>query len=210
MQHRTLTVKGTAEVSASPDWVSIGFDVTSRNYEYARCMEQLAHRTESLRNELEALGLPRESLKTSDFRIDTQFEWNKQTRVFKGYEASHRMSVGFAWDKDYLNKVLAALGKTESEASFNISFTVKDPEPLRHQALAGAVKNAREKAELLANAAGVSLGEIVTIDYSWAELYVQSRLHLDMAAASPAPSYDIQPDDVDVSDSVTVVWSIAG
>lgn len=51
------------------------------------------------------------------------------------------------------------LSQTKSHASFRLSFTIADPEPLRQQALAEAVKNAAQKANLLADAAGVKLGE---------------------------------------------------
>jgi uncharacterized protein YggE len=51
------------------------------------------------------------------------------------------------------------LGQTKSHASFRITFTIAEPEPLRQQALAEAVKNDAQKANLLAEAAGVKLGE---------------------------------------------------
>ncbi len=69
------------------------------------------------------------------------------------------MKVQFPFDKDYLKKIMQRLSQTKSHASFRLSFTIADPEPLRQQALAEAVKNAAQKANLLADAAGVKLGE---------------------------------------------------
>ena len=83
--------------------------------------------------------------------------------------------------------------------------------------LANAVTDAKAKAEVLSKASGVSLGEIITIDYSWAEIDFVSRpmdkLTLEECCiknCEPGEAYDIDinPDDIDVTDNVTVVWGI--
>ena len=69
---------------------------------------------------------------------------------------------------------------------------------------------------MLSGAAGLKLGAIQSMDYSWGEInmeiYPMSR-ELDVVdcLASPAGSYDldIEPDDIEVKDTVTVVWEIA-
>lgn len=80
--------------------------------------------------------------------------------------------------------------------------------------LQSACANAKAKAEILTKASGVTLGELVSIDYNWGELHLYSptRYEMDeacMMRASAAPTaMDIEPDDIDVSDSVTFVWEI--
>lgn len=211
MGDRNIKVRGSARVSAAPDWVVIFFDIESRQYSYFECMTELNLRTAHLRSELQKVGLEKESLKTTQFKITTNFERTKDKNVFRGYRAKHDLNVEFPFDKEYLNRVLNVLGRTESETSFRVLFKVKDPEPFRQQALAEAVKNCRQKAEVLADAAGVKLGELQHIDYSWSELRFEHRMDIcrsDYLLSSPAPAYDIEPEDVDISDSVTVIWSI--
>ncbi len=209
MNKRTITVRGSARVSAAPDWVVISFTVNSEHYDYGQCMEQMAVQTENLQKDLAAVGLERDSLKTVHFDIDTHFEKVNDRYVFRGYKAVHRLKVEFAFKKDFLNKVLRALSRTQSQASFSVSFEIKDPEPLRHKAIAEAVKNAKIKAQVLAEAAGVMVGELVHIDYSWSEIRFQSSLKYEMVTESmPSPGYDFTPQDVNVSESVTVIWAI--
>ncbi len=209
MNKRTITVRGSARVSAAPDWVVISFTVNSEHYDYGQCMEQMAVQTENLQKDLAAVGLERDSLKTVHFDIDTHFERVNDRYVFRGYKAVHRLKVEFAFKKDFLNKVLRALSRTQSQASFSVSFEIKDPEPLRHKAIAEAVKNAKIKAQVLAEAAGVMVGELVHIDYSWSEIRFQSSLKYEMVTESmPSPGYDFTPQDVNVSESVTVIWAI--
>ena len=67
----------------------------------------------------------------------------------------------------------------------------------------------------MTEAAGVTLGDIITIDYSWGEItFLSEPMHKCMSLAEecymPSGSYDIdiEPDDIDVTDTVTVVWKI--
>ena len=69
---------------------------------------------------------------------------------------------------------------------------------------------------VLTQAAGVALKDIQTIDYSWGEIDFEYRpMNVDVlmeCCATPmaAKSYDpdIEPDDINVYDTVTVVWEI--
>ena len=70
---------------------------------------------------------------------------------------------------------------------------------------------------MLTAAGGVTLKEIQSIDYSWGEIDFEYRpmdgavlAERCLAAPMAAKSYDldIEPDDIEVSDTVTVVWEI--
>lgn len=115
----------------------------------------------------------------------------------------------FPFTPEYLNQVLNVLSYTETQTSFKISFRISDPEPLRQQALANAIKNCKEKAEILTQAAGVSLEEIISINYSWDEVYIRPARELcEVESLASEAAYDITPEDIDISDTVTITWSI--
>ena len=71
------------------------------------------------------------------------------------------------------------------------------------------------KADILAKSAGVNLGEILRIDYSWSEHHFYSNTDMKVAEdmlylSEAAPmAVDIEPEDINVSDTATVVWAIA-
>jgi uncharacterized protein YggE len=208
-ESRLMSVKGTAKVTGAPDWVVIILNIESESYNYEECTRILAERTEQLKRELLSVGIEQKSLKTFHFDINTSFDWVDGKRIFRGYKASHKLKVEFPFDKNYMNKVMQRLGQTKSHASFRIAFTIAEPEYLREQALAEAVKNATRKAELLAEAAGVRLGDIVRIDYTWTDILIESPLAVrEVAAPLAAPNYDFTPEDIDVKESVSVVWTI--
>jgi uncharacterized protein YggE len=85
------------------------------------------------------------------------------------------------------------------------------PLPRLEELLIRATENARRKAEVLARASNVTLGDLISIDYNWGDLYLYSNTSYMMennclAFKTSAP--DIEPDDIEVSDTVTFVWEI--
>jgi uncharacterized protein len=94
-----------------------------------------------------------------------------------------------------------------------ISFDVSDRKGLRRRAMRAAVEDAQESAWVLAEASGATLGEIVSVDYSFVEVrtrrfsYGYRSPGLVMEEALPAP--DVEPEALDAEEGVTVVWEIA-
>lgn len=113
--------------------------------------------------------------------------------------------------------MLYALAHAAVKPEFRISYTIKDTEAAKNQLLGKAIVDSKEKALVLTEAAGVKLGDIITIDYSWGEItFLSEPMSRNMAVLEDCEcptggSYDIdiEPDDIDVTDTVTVVWKIA-
>ena len=123
----------------------------------------------------------------------------------------------FLSDKKRLGNILYLLANhTTIRPEFRFSFFVGDVEASKNELLGKAVADAKEKAAVLASAAGCTLKDIVSIDYSWGEIelevspYKRTMLAEDVAMAPDEACYemDIEPDDIEMSDTVTVVWGI--
>ncbi len=212
---RTLTVRGAGTASADPDLTVLSFGVVGRDPSYSASVEELNGRVEALREDLEAAGVERTRLKTTSFdvRDDRRYDRDTGKHVFLGYEASHRLRLELPFDKELLNGVLTRVASSASEAAVTISFDVSDVESLRRRAMRAAVADAREGARVLAEASGATLGEILSIDYSYVEIRTR-RLSYEFAnasamydAAPPAP--DVEPEALDAEEGVTVVWEIS-
>lgn len=76
-------------------------------------------------------------------------------------------------DNATLSRALTALSRTE--ATFSFSYGLSDPERAREKLLADAVRDARSKADALAGAAGVVLGDMIAIEHSGARRGVQGQ-----------------------------------
>ena len=190
--------------------------------DYGAAVKLSAEKTETLRAALEPLGFDHAALKTLQFNVDTLYEGYQDKKGvyrnrFAGYQFQHTLRLEFPIDDALLGRALYALAHCGAEPEFHISYTLSDPEAAKNAVIARAVGDARGKAETLAAAAGVALGAVRNIDYSWGEVQMEVRPMRKMALAAPvgaenAASYDmdIEPDDVTLTDSVTVLWEIQG
>lgn len=91
---------------------------------------------------------------------------------------------------------------------------MKDPEASKNLLLGKAVEDAVAKAGVLAKASGVSLKEIQSIDYSRGTINFEVEPMRNMAmcvdeCAEESFDMDTESDDIEVSDTVTIVWEIA-
>ena len=219
---RTIRVTGKGQIKVKPDMARITITLSGLYKDYGETLRRSSDDTEALKDVLSGFGFARSDLKTLSFRVDTEYENyrdgnNDYMRRFVGYRFNHVTKVEFASDNDRLGRVLYALAACPVRPEFQISFTVKDPESAKNLLLGKAVADAKEKAAVLSGAAGVALKEIQSIDYSWGEIDFEYRpmngaLLAEKCLAEPMDArydMDIEPDDIEASDTVTVIWEIA-
>ena len=216
---RTIRVTGKGMIKVHPDMTRIVITLEGAEPEYGETLKRSAEETEQLKDTLEPFGFARTDLKTLSFGVDTEYESYKvkdeYKRRFVGYKFTHRLKVEFESDNKRLGKVLYALANCPLRPEFRLGYTVKDPEAVKNELLGKAVQDAMAKAGVLVGAAGLKLGEIQSVDYSWGEINFECRpmdreLKLCEYAIPGSDSYDmdIEPDDIEVQDTVTVVWEI--
>ena len=218
---RTLRITGKGNVRARPDTTRITMTLAGMLPEYGDALKKSSEDTELLRELLKGFGFRETDLKTLRFDIDTEYESYKDRGVYKerlvGYSWRHQMKVEFDSDNIRLGKILAALAGSRAKPEFRISYTVKDPEAVKNELLEKAVADARKKAEVLAGAASLALGSIQTVDYSWGKVDLEvspmnqmvKMSEIEAAGEADAFAMNIEPDDIEMSDTVTVVWEIA-
>ncbi|MBR5767563.1 MAG: SIMPL domain-containing protein [Clostridia bacterium] len=218
---RTIRVTGKGSIKIHPDAMRITVTLTELNKDYSGALKHSSESTEKLKDLLSSFGFKKTDLKTLNFNVDTEYEGYTEKGVYKqkfaGYRYRHTMKVEFDSDNERLGKVLYALAGSELHPEFNISYIVKDRESAKNELLARAVSDAKEKASVLARAAELTLGEIQSVDYSWGEMNMEIRpmngmMQLrKMSDNSAEESYaiDMEPDDIGLSDTVTVIWDIS-
>ena len=183
-------------------------------------MNTAAKHLEQLRGALVGIGFTKDDLKTTNFNVGTEYESERDKngnykRIFIGYSVTHQLKLEFDFDSQRLSQTLGAIAACIAEPELNVQFTVKDKESVNAALLENACVNAKANAGILAKASGVTLGDLISIDYNWGELHLFSPTQYDMEDAcmrlsSAAPtSIEIEPDDIDISDSVTFVWEIS-
>lgn len=217
---RFIRVTGKGSISVAPDTIKLHITAEGVSKEYEKAVEKSAEETALIREAISRAGIDPKELKTNWFNVDSAYERYRDKNddlksKFVGYRYEHRMNVMFPNDNAILGKVLYELANCPVNVEFSITHTVKDTEPVKNELIRKAVMDSKVKAENLTKAAGVELGDVVTIDYSWGKMEIHSR-NMDMmalkCAIEPCESIgydiDIEAEDINVEDTVTVVWEI--
>ncbi len=213
-----LAVQGRGHCSVKPDRVEISFDLSSEEWSYEESLNDLGRQTEELRAVLQEAGIEGSDLKTKDFSVDILYREEKRKdgdreireRIFSGYRADHSLQIALDMDKEYLNTVLNHIASLHSGSRFSLSFSVRDRESLRKRALAEAVKTAMDNAKTIADAAGIRLGGIKNIQYGTKEVHVyHENRYSDLMISEDAVNYDIEPQNLQHSDVVDMVFEIS-
>lgn len=215
---RTITVKGIGAVSVKPDLIVLRLSMETAEYEYDAAMKAAAEKIDFLNKALEAAGFEKKSAKTADFRVRADYDSlndgkGNYTSVFMGYKCRHELKIEFDFDTKRLAKALSEISKCIAKPEISIDFTVKDSSAVSGELLKAAVKNAREKAEILCAASGAKLGGLLSIDYNWGELHLYSETDYDVEGKcmmlGAADDMDIEPEEIKARDTATFAWEIA-
>ena len=223
---KTIRVTGKGNLKVHPDMTVITIDLKGLYPDYDETLKHSSEDIELLKDVLSGFDFERKDLKTLSFDVDPEYESYEERRgnqkQYKrrlvGYKFTHRLKVEFLSDNDRLGKILYALANCSVKPELRISYTVRDREAAKNELLAKAITDAKEKAAILTKAAGITLGTIQSIDYSWGEINFEVHpmrkymecVDYDMAPTLGSKSYamDIEPDDIEVADTVTVTWNI--
>ena len=217
---RTIRVTGNGLLEIAPDTTRITISLHGLYPEYGDALRHSSEDSSVLREMVFQLGFQKTDLKTLSFDIDARYESYRDDRGdfhqrLLGYEFTHVMKLEFPNDRDRLGTILYTLAHGKLTPEFSISYTIADPEAAKNEVLARAVSDSRAKAEVICQAAGVQLLAIESIDYSWGQINLEVSPMRDSVIAEkcmslPTASYDmdIEPDDISIRDTVTVIWEI--
>ncbi len=216
MNNRTITVKGVGSASTKPDFVSLSLRVSETDTDYQNAVNGANKRVFALENAVVGVGFDKTDLKTLSFNVETNYENVEQPngryrRVFAGYNCVYGLKLSFDLDALRLANTLTAISKSGSEAEVDVRFTVKDPESVKAELLKSAAQNARAKAEVLAEASGVALGELLAINYDWTEVMFASETRFARSYGADMLNEampEFTPEDIESSDSAAFVWEI--
>ena len=195
-QGDTITVTGVGSVDAVPNEAQMSFGVETRR---PTAQGAVAANADAMRKVINALREARGR------EIATQwvsvYPVSSEQGAVDGYSASN--SVSATADVDDAAALIDAAVEAGANQVSGPGLGRTDAEALYRDALAKAVGEARARAQVLAKAAGRTLGEITSISESTATPYPYAeRAALD-AAATP-----IVPGEQETTASITVTFSL--
>jgi uncharacterized protein YggE len=198
---RRITVVGTGQVKGTPDVADVSIGVSARGQSAGEALSTANDRAAKVIAALKDAGVADDDVQTSGLSIQPVFD----DEVVTAYEVSNTVDARLR-EIPKVGEVLDAAARVAGDEVrlHGISFTVDDDSELLSMARERAVKRARTQAEQLAAAAGVELGDVVSIDEGAVAIPYASRGVAEDAAAS----VPVEPGSQTLSLSATVVYEI--
>ena len=221
MEHqdeKLIHVTGKGTVHIAPDITRLTITIKSIGRTYPELYQRAQLNLQQLGEIVEKHGLPKTLPKTLSFDIDKHEVAKYDSKghfvcyEFDGYELKQEIKIDLGMDTKILSSIVQQIGQLLFDAQISIGYTVKEPRPAELRMLEKAVKDATEKAEIMAKAAGCKLGLVKEIDYSeqHIEIYSQVRNMKAMEAeCADEASLDINPDDLAATQRVTITWYLS-
>lgn len=216
---KILKITGKGKISVPPDKTRMRMTISKIDEDYSASMTYGVGATRKMCEVVKESGFNPDELKTVSWNIEPSFEYyrdektNENKRRFVGYRYTHEYCIEFDIDNEVLGHLLTNVIYSDFEPEIFISYIVSDPEKYKDELIIKSIQDSKHKADVIAQAGDIELGDIVTIDYSWTQLKVSS---MDKAITvpeflKPRGSYmapDITPVDIDMTDTITVAWAI--
>jgi len=161
-----MIVTGSAQVSVAPDLATVILGAETQSRQAVEALRKNSTAMGELFNLLQESGIEQKDMQTSGLSLEPQYLHSSGALPkLTGYVARNRVTVRLR-DLDKLGALLDAAVSTGSNVFHGLSFGLQDPVAAQDIALAKAVARARAKAEIMAGAAGVELGPLLSISES--------------------------------------------
>jgi uncharacterized protein YggE len=210
---RTASVSGQGEISAEPDLAYVTLGVEARRPTMAEARAEVAKTVDRVLALCKDLKIDPKLVNSTRLQVQPDYSWNDQTRkqVLVGYVVSRQVQVELR-DLEQLGPLLErAVSAGVNQVGDPMLDSTKRKE-LERQAMTLAVQDARLNAETLAQAAGVKLGAVRTLNASSGPpvipMYRSKMVMADAAAAPPAPEASYQPGEMKFSASVSAEYDL--
>lgn len=205
-QGATITVSGSAFVTLKADYAQVSVGVSTSAKTVDEATQQNSEAIHTVIEALKAAGVKEDDIATSNYSVHAEYDYSSLGgQKLSGYNVTNQLNV-IIRDMDHIGATLDKATAAGANNIYNIQFLSTKADAAQDEAIAYAVQDAMRRARLLAEAAGLQLGNIVSISDSTSGFYGQARTYkstLDAAAGN-----SILPDDASISASVTIVFEL--
>jgi uncharacterized protein len=202
---RTVTVSGTATIRAMPDEAVVSLGVQTEADSADAAMSQNATKMSAVIGAILEAGVPREDIATTNVSLYPSY--GADGSAVTGYVAGNQVDATVRDLRDVGRLIDSAVDAGANSVN-GITFRLSDDNEGLDEALRGAVDDARAKAEVLADAAGAGLGQVVSIAET-ASGFPPPVFYEEQAVAADARATPVIPPEVETQVSVTVTWALS-
>ncbi len=199
----TISVAGTGTVTTEPDTATTTFGVITQG---ATAKEAMSRNSQEMAKVIEALkraGIASKDLQTQYVSLDPRYD--NQGREIRGYNATNSVSVTVR-DLAQVGSVIDSAIAAGANNLSGPSLSREDRDKLYNDALEKAVADAKEKADVLARAAGVAVGPVQSVSEN--QQGVGGPMPMGYAMRAAGDATPIEAGTTQITASVRVVFTL--
>ena len=208
---QTITVNGSGETLVTADTAVVSVGVSVRKKDALEAQSAANEVIASIRAALAGAGLKEEDISTGYINLYAVYDYSKDVEEIVAYSANSSLAIKVT-DMGRVGEVIDLAFGAGANTLDGVSFSVADDTEARKESLKAAVADAKEKAAILAEAAGLGEIEILNIEEGSVFSYDSgvnnfSRKTFGAEAEMAAPTV-VQAAKICVSAGVTVTFRV--
>lgn len=218
---RTIDVSTKLSTQVPPDTIDV--DITIRGTSKIRedCTAKYNVLLQTVKDALEKNGLPASILKNNNYSVsgheenrykkDGEGDYYVAEKKLLGYDFHAKLSIKQHLEEDLVEKIWKALSSCGDKVTFSVEFSIAHNDTIKDNLSVDAIVICRQKANLLAHAAGAKVVGLKHADYDFdrRELMYKARNHsvfYDSDFENQVPTFDSS--DIDIYCYVDTTWEI--
>jgi len=208
-QQEGVWVSGQGKVTAIPDLATLYLGVEAQADTVAEAQAQAVEAMDGVMDALSDSGVDEDDIQTQYFSIDQVTRWNDDEPVVIGYRVTNMVTVKIR-EIDNVGAIIDAVAEAGGDLIRinNIAFSVEDPSEYYEEARAEAMADAKDKAEQLADLAGIELGKATYISEGTVYSPVDYRDAGGIVPVAEGVNTSISPGELELTLTIQVAYAI--
>ncbi len=212
-KNNTITITGKEEKKLVPDTAKISFSVNEYRKNQKEAAKIVNTKTKKIIEALKDLDIDEKDIKTRNYSVYPEYNWNNGKRTFRNYKVSQSIEVKVK-DLEKISKVLAKVVELKVDNLNGPNMYIDNLDEIKEKMRAEAIKNAKEKADELAIQLGVKLDKIVGFsenknsNYYPRPMYKMAVMADAVSGDEEMPEPEINPGEQKITKTVNISFQI--
>ena len=205
-------VTGTGKVSVAPDIAKFSLGIQENGSSLKSVQDSVDKKSKTLVDSLKKLGVGESDIKTTSYSVYPQYDYTNPGQRITGYQVSINYEVTVK-NFDKLNDIFGIATANGANIAGGISFDLSDKlkKVKLQEAREMGVAEAKEKAQGLAKASGITLGKIINVsegeENNIRPIALMEKADSGAPSEAPAPA-DIQPGTTDIILNISLSYEV--
>jgi uncharacterized protein YggE len=204
---KTITVVGEAETKEKNQVATFTAGVSAVNDNKETAIDEVNQKIKTIIDSVKDFAIASEDIKTQNLSVNQMEESYYEEGVQKSRPGQWRVnnSINITLrDVDRASALADLLSQSGATNVYGPNFTVEETQTAEKSLLEEAIKNAREKAEILAKSSGGQLGKIISVS----ESSQPSTIYRGLEGIGGGGGAPVEPGTSKISKVVTVVFEL--